>query len=83
MEKHDGIPFDGFGTVIEMLHNADAAFCEKIIRNIALKDRHLAERLQNALRAADQKVMDDSNYEESLRALQRGQRAAVAKTYRG
>lgn len=78
--KHDGIPFDGFGTVIEMLHKSDAAFCEKIIRNIAVKDPALAQRLRNALRQEASSARA-SAFEDSQRALERGQRAAITRNY--
>lgn len=82
MSKQEGIPFDGFSTVIEMLHKADSAFCDKIIRNIAKKDPVLAQRLVNALRA-EKSRSTSSSLETSQRALERGQRAAITRNYGG
>ncbi len=84
MAKHDGIPFDGFGTVIEMLHKADSAFCEKIIRNIAAKDPVLAQRLRNALQQESMQARSNNSssaLENSQKALERGQRVAITRNY--
>lgn len=47
MDKND-IPFDGFGNVVDMLVHADDDFRAKILRNIARRDRALAERILQA-----------------------------------
>lgn len=44
--KKEGIPFDGFASVVEMLNKSDAAFREKILRNIRKLDPQLARRLE-------------------------------------
>jgi hypothetical protein len=71
--KDLGIPFDGFGSVVEMLKRSDSSFREKILTNIRKKDPRLAQRLENNLRI---------DVEESSRAaLERGKRAAFARNY--
>ncbi len=44
----NNIPFDGFGNVVEMLVHADDEFRTKILKNIARRDRALAERILEA-----------------------------------
>lgn len=51
MDKNN-IPYDGFGNVVEMLVHADDEFRAKILRNIAKKDRALAERILAATNRA-------------------------------
>lgn len=74
MKKENGIPYDGFGNVLEMLRVSDQAFREKILRGIAQRDRGLAERLLTALR-------NGTNFEDSMDRLERSQRAHHTKNY--
>lgn len=71
------IPFDGFGNVIEMLKQADKAFREKILRNIASKDPGLAERLLIATNEA----IENQQYADSRAALRRSQRTQNVRNY--
>lgn len=71
--KDLGIPFDGFGSVVEMLKRSDASFREKILGNIRKRDPRLAQRLENNLRI--------ENEDESRAAMERGKRAAFARNY--
>lgn len=73
MLKKDGIPFDGFGSVLEMLQKSDHAFREKILMNLRRRDPHLAARLERGL--------SRHREEDSWAALERGQRAAIGRTY--
>lgn len=77
MKKEDGIPFDGFGSVLEMLERADSAFREKILTNIRRRDPQLAQRLVANLRPSRTAPMR----EDSRAALERGQRAAFTRNY--
>ena len=52
INKETHIPFDGFANVIEMLKYADNEFRERILRNIAGKDRALAQKLLEATNQA-------------------------------
>jgi len=72
--RKEGIPFDGFGSVVEMLRKADGPFREKILSGIRRRDPHLARRLEANLGPS-------SWEEESREALERGQRAAYTRTY--
>ncbi|MGE3262696.1 MAG: hypothetical protein AB7K68_13020 [Bacteriovoracia bacterium] len=83
MSKNEGIPFDGFGSVLEMLNRSDAAFREKILANVRKRDPHLAHRLEAELRPARQATPSrrPSREEESRAALERGQRAAFTRNY--
>ncbi len=47
MSRND-IPYDGFSNVVEMLVHADNEFRTRILKNIARKDRALAERILEA-----------------------------------
>ena len=76
--KKDGIPFDGFGSVLEMLQKSDAAFREKILSNLRHRDPQLAKRLEARLRADFQR---QSQREDSQAALERGRRAAATRHY--
>ncbi len=71
--KDLGIPFDGFGSVVEMLKRSDASFREKILGNIRKRDPRLAQRLENNLRIEKE--------DESRAAMDRGKRAAFARNY--
>lgn len=42
------VPFNGFANVVEMLVHADDEFRSRILRNIARRDRRLAERILEA-----------------------------------
>lgn len=78
--KEDGIPFDGFGAVLEMLNRSDAAFREKILANIHRRDPQLAKRLAANLRPQRQ-AQASRREDESRAALERGQRAAFTRNY--
>jgi hypothetical protein len=72
--KKDGIPFNGFHSVLEMLRRSDSVFRNKLLLNLRRKDPQLAQRLESELRewvARDQGSL----------ALERGTRAAQARTY--
>ncbi len=71
--KDLGIPFDGFGSVVEMLKRSDASFREKILGNIRKRDPRLAQRLESNLRIEKE--------DESRAAMDRGKRAAFARNY--
>lgn len=76
MMKREGIPFDGFGSVLEMLGRADAGFREKILGNLRRRDPELARRLESGLRHAT------SAREEDTRAmLERSQQRAFTRSY--
>jgi hypothetical protein len=77
--KNDGIPFDGFGSVLEMLNRSDAAFRGKILANVRRRDPQLAARLAANLRPARQQASRQSD--DSRAALERGQRAAFTRNY--
>ncbi|NUM89520.1 MAG: hypothetical protein HUU37_09975 [Bdellovibrionales bacterium] len=77
MSKENGIPYDGFGNVIEMLRLADAPFRDKILRGIAARDPALAKRLVNALKLEMQRQTED----DSRATLERSQRAHATKNY--
>lgn len=72
--KQEGIPFDGFGSVLEMLQKSDANFRHKILLNIARRDPHLARRLEAGLKG-------NALPEDSRATLERSQRAATARSY--
>ncbi len=74
--KKEGIPFDGFGSVLEMLRRSDSAFREKILRNIRGRDPHLAQRLEHGLRSSAARQEEDSRAK-----LERSQRAAHTRQY--
>jgi hypothetical protein len=80
MKNKDGVPFDGFGQVIEMLQKADPAFREKIIRNIAARDPALAQRLLNASARANRAPIEDQ-YERSQELLAQRQRTLNVRSY--
>lgn len=74
--KKQGIPYDGFGNVLEMLRRSDAAFREKILGNLRRMDPALAKRLESGLRGTNPQREEDSRA-----ALERGQRAAASRIY--
>lgn len=59
--KKDGIPFNGFQSVLEMLQNADAGFRSKIINNVRKLDPYLAKRLEAALAETMNYYVDDTS----------------------
>jgi hypothetical protein len=73
--KKEGIPFDGFGSVLEMLRRSDSAFREKIMGNLRRRDPHLAQRLERGLR------ISAAQEDDSRAALERSQRAAFTRNY--
>ena len=88
--KKDEIPYDGFGNVIEMLHHADAAFRDRILRGIAQRDPGLARRLLEATRASlSREDSDSDNFTvpgegsrlDSHDILERTQRSVRTRTY--
>jgi hypothetical protein len=72
--KREGIPFNGFQSVIEMLRHADVAFRDKLLTNVRRRDPHLARRLESELR---EWIARDDN----RGALERGQRLAQTRNY--
>lgn len=76
MMKKEGIPFDGYGSVLEMLRRSDAAFREKILMNLRRKDPELARRLEQSLRSTSRRAEDDTRT-----VLERSQRAAISRNY--
>lgn len=72
--KREGIPFNGFQSVLEMLRHADTAFREKLLTNVRRRDPHLAHRLESELREI--LARDDNRG-----ALERGQRMAQTRNY--
>ncbi len=76
MNKREGIPFNGFQSVLEMLQHADAAFREKLLNNVRKRDPHLARRLESELREVIARDRDDNRG-----ALERGQRMAQTRNY--
>ncbi len=85
MMKREGIPFDGFGSVLEMLHRADPNFREKILNNLRRRDPELARRLEGGLRhtaaAYQESVARSSHIDDSRATLERSQRAAFTRSY--
>lgn len=75
--KQDGIPFDGFGSVLEMLRTADGAFREKILLNLRRRDPELARRLEAHLKPRNQSPSRD----DSRAVLERSQRSAHTRNY--
>lgn len=78
MNKPEGIPFDGFGSVIEMLRRSDSAFRDKILFNIRRRDPDLARRIEAHLRPA---AASTRREEESRAMLERSQRSAFTRNY--
>ncbi|MGZ3650618.1 MAG: hypothetical protein ACXWR1_05960 [Bdellovibrionota bacterium] len=72
--KREGIPFNGFQSVIEMLRHADVAFRDKLLTNVRRRDPQLARRLESELR---EWIARDDN----RGALERGQRLAQTRNY--
>jgi hypothetical protein len=72
--KRDGIPFNGFASVIEMLRHADTGFREKLLGNVRRRDPQLARRLEMELR----EIMAR---EDNRGALERSQRMAQTRNY--
>jgi hypothetical protein len=79
MNKREGIPFNGFASVIEMLRYADAAFRDKLLNNVRRRDPQLARRLENELREILARDSQDSR--DSRGALERGTRLAQTRNY--
>lgn len=75
MNRNDGIPFNGFDSVLEMLRHADANFRKKILGNLRQRDPHLARRLEEELGAWMQVT------EDSRDTLERSQRTAQTRNY--
>lgn len=75
--KNEGIPFDGFGSVLEMLRTADGAFREKILGNLRRRDPELARRLEAHLKPRTQARASD----DSRAVLERSQRSAHTRNY--
>jgi hypothetical protein len=73
--KKEGIPFDGFGSVVEMLRRSDGAFREKILANLRQRDPVLARRLEAHLGARR------AQEEDSRAVLERSQRSAHTRNY--
>jgi hypothetical protein len=71
--KREGIPYDGFGSVVEMLARADVGFREKILTNLRRRDPELVRRLEAHLRVA---FTDDSRA-----TLERSQRSHFTRGY--
>jgi hypothetical protein len=80
MMKREGIPFDGFGSVLEMLHRADTNFREKILNNLRRRDPELARRLESGLRHTAA-AFHESNLDNTRATLERSQRAAFTRSY--
>jgi hypothetical protein len=78
MNKKEGIPFDGFGSVLEMLRQADGAFREKILGNLRRRDPELAHRLEAHLKPRTQ---SRSHNDDSRAVLERSQRSAHTRNY--
>lgn len=76
----DGIPFNGFASAIELLKNSDAAFAQKILRNIAKMNPAMAERLEAALKRQGRSV-SAHDLENSQAALSRSTRNAQTRNY--
>lgn len=81
MRPKDGIPFDGFGSVVEMLQRADAPFREKILQNLRRRDPGLADRIERNLRPARAHTRESGREVDSRATLERSQRAAFTKNY--
>ena len=79
MIPKEGIPFDGFGQVIEMLHEAEPAFREKIIRGIAEKDPKLAQKLLQATKNSLNGSRE--TFERSQKILADSRKALLNKHY--
>jgi hypothetical protein len=75
--KREGIPFNGFQSVLEMLQHADVAFREKLLGNVRRRDPHLARRLESELR----EILARDSREDSRGALERGTRMAQTRNY--
>jgi hypothetical protein len=73
--KKDGIPFNGFHSVLEMLRHADSAFRDKLLNNVRRRDPQLARRLESELREWFARDQDSSA------ALARGTRVAQTRNY--
>ena len=71
MKHNEGIPYDGFGSVLEMLQKADRPFQERLLRNLKKMDPSLAHRLEAALA----RTRDNSA------VLERSIRATVSRNY--
>ena len=78
--KKEGIPFDGFGSVVEMLQRSDAAFREKILTNLSRRDPHLARRLAAYFQQGRRETAAPSR-EDSRTVLERSTRSAQTRQY--
>jgi hypothetical protein len=78
--KRDGIPYDGYGNVLEMLKRSDAQFREKILSNLRKKDPVLARRLEQSLQPT-RRQEEEMSFDDSQAALERGKRAAFTRNY--
>ena len=78
MNKREGIPFNGFQSVIEMLRHADVAFRERLLNNVRRKDPMLARRLETELGAW---LAHDQHQDDSRGTLERSTRAAQTRNY--
>lgn len=76
--KREGIPFNGFQSVLEMLRHADTAFRDKLLTNVRRRDPQLARRLEAELR---EMLARDARDGDGRGALERGQRMAQTRTY--
>lgn len=83
MKKNEGIPFDGFASVIEMLRRSDSAFREKILTNMRRRDPDLVRRLEAHLRPAARAQARDYDFgdDDNRGILERSQRAANTRNY--
>lgn len=79
--KREGIPFNGFQSVIEMLRHADAAFRERLLNNVRRKDPVLARRLEAEVSAWIQRDARDQQQDNSRSQLERSTRNAQTRNY--
>jgi hypothetical protein len=77
MSKQDGIPFNGFQSVVEMLRHADANFRQRLLDNVRRRDPVLARRLEAEVGA----WLSRDSAQDSRAALDRSQRAAHTRNY--
>ena len=72
--KREGIPFNGFQSVIEMFRYADAGFRNKLLQNIRNRDPALARKIEVELR-------EIFSQDDGRSALTRSQRNFQARNY--